>query len=244
MSRRRISAAPVAAEVLEPRELLTATVASHLVILSSPTSGTACGAGHNLGPQYKFALESASGKVVTSDNSSTVTLSVVKGPWGYDEFGPCSFPSMPVQQGELQFSQVTFYVAGKYTVKATDSSGLSVTLPPVTIVAGPAEQLAMTAPSTAEAGRPLGTVTVSVEDKYGNVVTGDNSSVVSLGLYANGNTTTPIATYQATVVDGVATFKGIVAPAAENYRLSATVSSLPPSFGGVGWSQQAGIEVA
>jgi hypothetical protein len=240
MSRRRVLASLVAAEVLEPRELLTATVASHLVVLSSPTSGTACGAGRDLGPQYKFALENSSGKVVTSD-SSTVTLSIVSGP--DDDLGPCTFPSMKAQQGIVSFSQVTFYETGVYVVKATDSNGLSVTLPPVTIVAGPAEQLAIQAPTTGKSGRPLGAVTVSVEDKYGNVVTSDNSSVVTLGLYANGNTTTPIATYQATVVNGVATFTGIV-PAAGDYRLQATVSSLPPSFGGVAWSQQDGIEVA
>jgi hypothetical protein len=241
MSRRRISAAPVAAEVLEPRELLTATVASHLVVLSSPATGVACGAGRNLGPQYKFALENASGKVVTSD-LSTVTLSVVSGP--DSDFGPCTFPSMKAQQGIVSFSQVTFYETGVYVVKATDSNGFSVTLPPVTIVAGPAEQVAIQAPTIGKSGRELAAVTVSVEDKYGNVVTSDNSSVVTLGLYANGNTTTPIATYKATVVNGVATFKGIVPPAAGDYRLSATVNSLPPSFGGVGWSQQAGIEVA
>jgi hypothetical protein len=239
MSRRRISAAPVAAEVLEPRELLTASVVSHLAVLSSPTTGAACGAGRNLGPQYKFAVENSNGKVVTSD-SSTVTLSIVSGP--DDDFGPCTFPSMKAQQGIISFSQVSFYESGVYIVKATDSNGFSVTLPPVTIVAGPAEQVAIAAPSSGNSGHPLAAVTVSVEDKYGNVITSDNSSVVTLGLYVNGNSTTPIATYQATVVDGVATFTGIV-PAVGNYRLSATVSSLAPSFGGVAWSPQAGIEV-
>src|SRR5579863_8303966 len=140
MRRRRVRSGlvtpSVAAEILEFRELLSATSAAHLVLLSAPSSGTACGSGHNLGPQYQFALTDSRGNVVTSDQS-TVTLSIVKGPSGESEFGPCTFQSMQAQQGIVSFSQVTFYETGVYTVKATSSNPAipAITLPPVTIVA-------------------------------------------------------------------------------------------------------------
>ncbi len=234
----------VAAEVLELRELLTATAASHLVLLSSPSSGTSSGAGHNLGNQYRFAVTDANGQVVKSD-SSTVTLTIVSGPAGEDDFGPCTFSSMKAQQGIITFSQVTFYKTGVYVVRATDSNTAipAVTLPPVTIVAGPATQLAMQAPTTGTAGKALGAVQVAIEDKYGNIETGDNTSLVTLRLFVNGNTTTPVATVSARVVNGVATFNGVVPPAAGNYRLQAVASSLPQAFGGIAWSPQAGINV-
>ncbi len=236
--------APVAAEVLEFRELLSATAAAHLVMLSAPSTGTACGAGHNLGNQYRFALTDSNGNVVKSDNS-TVTLSIVSGPAGEDDFGPCTFPSMQAQNGVVTFSQVTFYKTGVYIVKATDSNPAipAVTLPPVTIVAGQAEQLAIQAPTTGMSGKALGTVHVAVEDKYGNVRTSDNSTVITLGLFVNGNTTSAVKTVSARVVNGVATFNNVVVPAAGNYRLQATANTLPQAFGGVAWSDQAGITV-
>ena len=59
-----------------------------------------------------------------------------------------------------------------------------------------------TEPSNGSAGQALAPITVSVEDKFGNVITTDNTSQVQLTLSAN----TLNGTTTQTVVNGVATY--------------------------------------
>jgi hypothetical protein len=101
------------------------------------------------------------------------------------------------------------------------TSGTSST---ITISAAQASKLVFqTVPTTGTVGKALSSVTVAVEDQYGNVVTTDKSTVtmsLSSGSFASGSTTT------ATAVSGIATFSNLVISAAGTYTLSATDGSL------------------
>src|SRR5207237_3095609 len=80
--------------------------------------------------------------------------------------------------GVATFSSIKIYTAGTYTLKATNGKLTAATSASFIISPSTASQLAFaTLPSTAVAGASLTGVVVSVEDDFGNVVTGDTSSV-------------------------------------------------------------------
>lgn len=83
----------------------------------------------------------------------------------------------------------------------------------------PPTQLAFTVePSNGIAGQTLSPVAVAVEDKFGNIVTTDNTTQVMLTLSKN----TLNGTLTQTVVNGVATFNNLsINTAATGYTLSA-----------------------
>jgi hypothetical protein len=100
------------------------------------------------------------------------------------------------------------------------------------ITAGPAAQLAfVTQPSNTPGAGTIPDVQVAVEDAYGNLVTGDNSSVtLSLNQPAAGDGGGGVLNGTTTVnaVDGVATFSGlsIVDPSNSSYSDAGTGYSL------------------
>jgi hypothetical protein len=178
---------------------INAAPATQLVLLQSPTTGTA---GVALAPAVKVAVEDQFGNLVNA--FSTVTLTISSGTFASGS----TTATAGVSGGIATFSSLIINAAGNYTFSASDGtmSGMSFG---VTINPAVASKLAFqqAPPATGTAGTALSpAVAVAVQDKYGNVVTGNKSNVtltLSSGTFANGS-----KTVTAPVIGGVATFSG------------------------------------
>src|SRR5262249_40013135 len=131
--------------------------------------------------------------------------------------------------------KVTFSgtIAGSNTIAATiDGFTITSTPPSLTVTPGPASQLVFLQgpPATGTAGVSLPALEVAVEDKIGNVVTGDSSTVtltLEKGTFASGSTTTT-----AQDVNGVATFSNLIFDVAGSYVLVASDGALTKATSG------------
>jgi uncharacterized repeat protein (TIGR03803 family) len=178
--------------------------------------------GTQISPAITVAVEGANGDLADAD-TSTVTLSVASGPAGGTIGGTTSVAAV---DGVARFSTITLSAPGNYTLTASDGALTSVTSSSfaVTQSAGPAAKLVfIQQPESALAGAAITpNITVDVEDITGNVVTSDSSSTVVLSI-ASGP---PAGTASAGVVDGVATFSGLVLDSVGTYTLKATDGAL------------------
>jgi hypothetical protein len=185
----------------------TTAAGSHLVILQQPASASV--AGQSIGT-VQVAIENASGTILTS-NTSTITLAGA---------GLTGTTSVAAVGGVATFTGLSITKAGAQTLAITDS-GLSATTNSITISPAAASQLVFTAqPTNAVTGASIGTVTVAIEDAYGNVVT-TNTTTITLA------TTSPITGITSVAaVNGVATFTGLSMSQTGSYTLSATDGTL------------------
>ncbi len=204
----------------------SSSTASQLAITQSPTAGTA---GQAMGTALSVAVENASGSTVTS-NTSTVTVTVLSGPGG---FASGSTTSVTAVNGVASFSNLILNTAGIYTLSVSDGSLTGATTSAITISPAAASKLALTqTPTTGTAGQALGTsLTVAIEDAFGNVLTGNSSSVtVALASgpagFASGSTTSAAA------VNGVATFSKLIFNTAGTYTLSVSGALLSGATSG------------
>ena len=196
------------------------STASQLAITQTPTSGTA---GQALSTALSVAVENASGNTVTS-NTSTLTVTVASGPGG---FASGSTTSVAAVNGVATFSNLIFDTAGTYTLSVSGGSLTDATSATITISPAAASKLVITqSPTLGTAGQALGpSVTVAVEDAFGNIVTG-NSSTVTVTLssgpagFASGSTTSAVA------ASGVATFSNLIFDTAGTYTLTISGGSL------------------
>jgi hypothetical protein len=132
--------------------------------------------------------------------------------------------------GKGTFS-VTFETAGTQSVTATSttSSGIAGTESGITVNPAAAASLAfLQQPTTNPAGSAISpTVTVEELDRFGNVVTTDNTDQVTLSLGANPGGATLSGGGPVTVSHGVATFAGLaVSTAGTGYTLVAHSGAL------------------
>jgi hypothetical protein len=193
--------------------------ASQTIFQSIPTTGTA---GVVLSTAVKVAVEDAFGNVVTSD-TSTVTLSLASGP---GVFASGSTLSVSAVKGIATFSNLMLNTAGAYTLNATDGSLTVPTSGTITINPAAASQTVFQSiPTTGTAGTVLTAVKVTVEDAFGNIVTGDKSTVAlrlasGPGVFASGSTLSVAA------VKGIASFSNLTLNTSGAYTLNATDGSL------------------
>ncbi|MEK7213982.1 MAG: hypothetical protein AAB289_00080, partial [Chloroflexota bacterium] len=83
-------------------------------------------------------------------------------------------------------------------------------------------------PTTTEAGQTISpALTVAIEDSSNNILTFDNSDVVTVAIASGPNGGTLFGTTTATVVNGVATFNNVSIRKAGNYTLGATATNAP-----------------
>jgi uncharacterized repeat protein (TIGR03803 family) len=118
---------------------------------------------------------------------------------------------------------------GSYTITVTNGSYTGSTL--VTVTPGPAARLAFAAqPVNTPTGVTLPAVTVQVDDAYGNLVTSDNSDVVSLGIASGPGSGASGFTDDSTTLErvsaGVATFTNLTFVTPGSYTLSELVPAL------------------
>lgn len=205
--------------VLVPAMAGTSSGISKLAFTQSPSTVVA---GQTLST-ITVAIENAQGQVVTNDNS-TVTLSINSGPGG---FASGSRLTASAVNGIATFSNLALNVAGSYTLAATDGSLISATSPTLTVSAAAASKLVFQ--QTISAGtvdRVLSpAVTVAVEDQFGNVVSGNNSTVtISVASGPSGFTSS--STTAVNAANGIAVFNNLVLPTAGTYVLSASDGTL------------------
>ena len=171
--------------------------------------------------RVQVAVEDKYGNLVTSDNS-TITLTLASG-----TFWTGSSTAAAVASNGIATFYLSFYKAGTYAVAASDGSLTGVTSSPITINPAAASKLVFlqAPPASGTAGTTLSPVIVAVEDKYGNIVTSDNSTItltLSHGTFSNGSTSVT-----AQVVNGVATFSSLMINTAGTYQLAVTDGTLP-----------------
>ena len=197
---------------------VSAASASKLVIQTAPL--TTATAGQALAVAPIVYEEDNYGNLETADNSTTVTLTLNSGT------GPVLATSV-VKGGIAIFGGLTQDTAGPITLDFSATGLASALSAPITIIpATPAQLVIHTQPSnTVEAGTVLPTQPVLyLEDKYNNLETTDNSTVVSLSL-ASG--TGPLEGATSVIVKGgVATFTNLVDTAPETLTLKFTTGSL------------------
>lgn len=191
--------------------------ATQLVFLQAPATGTA---GVALAPAVKVATKDQFGNLVTTSSNVTLTLSS-----GTFSNGSSSVV-IGTSGGVATFSNLIINTAGSYTLTASDGT-LTGTSFGVTINPAAASKLVFVQqpPATGSVGIALDPpVLVSVEDKFGNVLAGNNSSVtltLSSGTFANGSQT---VTVQA--VNGVASFSSLIINTGGTYTLKASDGAL------------------
>jgi hypothetical protein len=142
---------------------------------------------------------------------------------------PSDYTFVAGDNGSHDFS-VTLKTAGSQTVTATDTSSSSFT-GKATITVSPAAAAALAfgqQPTNTTVGAVISpAVTVKVFDAFGNLVTGDNTDVVTLALGNNPGSATLGGTVSATVSGGVATFNNLTVSASGNgYTLTAGAAGL------------------
>jgi hypothetical protein len=180
---------------------------------SAATAGTA------IGPAITVGVLDQYGNLVTTDKSK-ITATIGSGPDGAKLAGTAIIGAAG---GIATFSTLMLTTAGSYTLTMADGSLTGTTSSSFTVSPGAATQLAYgVAPATAVAGVKLSpSVTVKVEDKFGNVVTGNTSSVtVAIGTGPAGGVLAGTATVAAS--SGVATFSTLKFNTAGNYTLKAS----------------------
>src|SRR5262249_53682567 len=147
-------------------------------------------------------------------------------------FAGGSTTSVTVSNGIATFPSLIFDTAGNYSLQA--HSGLIAPLispasTPFTVSPAAATQLVFgQQPGNTVAGVTLSpALTVKIEDQFGNIETGDNTSTLSIAInsgpagavFAAGSTTS------VTVAGGIATFNNLTLNTAGNYTLKVSDAS-------------------
>ncbi len=182
-----------------PTIALTAGAASQLVVT---TAAAGAASGTAFATQPVVAVRDAANNLVTTDNTSLVTMTVSAGAT------VVGTATATASGGVATFTNVGLSgLAATYTL--TFSSGaLTTATPTIVLTAGAATQLLVT---TAAAGATNGVAfstqpVVGIQDAAGNLVTTDNSSVVTMTVSAGAAV---VGTATATATGGVATFTNV-----------------------------------
>ncbi len=188
-------------------------VASQWVIHTQPS--TTATAGQALAVQPVIYEEDQYGNLETGDNSSAITASLASGT------GPLQgTTSITVKGGVAAFTNLYDNTAGAITLAFSGGGLTSPATGSITVSPAAATQLVIhTQPSTtALAGEAFAPQPVIYEeDQFGNVETGDNSTVVATALASGSG---PLqGTESVTVKDGVATFNDLADSVAETIAL-------------------------
>ena len=199
---------------------ISPSTASRLVIHTQP-SATAT-AGQSFGSQVVVYEEDQFGSLETRDNSTVVTATLASGT------GPLQgTTTATVSGGVATFTNLADNKAETIALKFTSGSLINATSNNIVVSPATASQLVIhTLPSsTATAGQAFGTqAVVYEEDPFGNLETGDNSTVVTATLESG--TGPLLGTATVTVSGGVATFTNLADNKAETISLNFTSGSL------------------
>lgn len=188
--------------------------ASKVIFITQPESGAA-----GTLSEIRVEVQDANGFVVT-DGAPLVKLAVFSGPNGAALQGTTSVTTIG---GVATFSNVSLARGGTYVLKATSGSLASDNSESFQILTVPTQLAFTIQPKNGTAGTTMSTVTVSVRDANGDVVTSD-SSIVSLSVATGPGDLD--GTVEVEAVNGVATFTDLVLPTSGTYTLLASDAAL------------------
>jgi adhesin/invasin len=218
-----VTAAATGTNTASFTETNTAGAATKLAFTSQPTSGQNITAG--AATAFKVAVEDTYGNVETADASTQVTLAMTANPGGSTLSCTNAGGTGPVTvSGGVAGFTCSLNKAGTgYALAATSNPAHGTTATNAfNIVAGAASQLVFSTqpPASTPASSTFGTA-VSIEDLYGNVVTGDTHTV-TVSLSANPCAGTLAGTTSKAAVAGVASFTNLqITTACAGYTLKA-----------------------
>jgi hypothetical protein len=190
--------------------------AGKLVFIKAPTAGNA---GEPIKPAITVALEDGTGKIISQDSSTVVTL----GPIGLTAGSPITGDTATLSDGVATFSDLTLTKPGFYQLQATDGGDTQATSAKFKIAGDKLEFLKQPANNDVNTPVPL---TVELVDTSGKRVTDVTMTIVlsltavSGGINADLSGTTTLA-----FVAGLATFTATAGPlinAPGKYTLTAT----------------------
>jgi hypothetical protein len=197
--------------------------ANKLAFTQTPGSTVA---GVAFASQPQVTVQDQFGNTVTTDSSS-VTIAVTSGA----TLSGCAVNPKAATSGVVTFSTCAITTAGTFTLTATDGLLISAVSTPFTISAAAANKLSFnqspgnTATGVAFAPQPQ----VTVQDQYGNTVTGDTSTVtlaIKSGTPTTGGPGALTGCSQAES-SGVITFSGCtITTVGTGYKLHAIDGSL------------------
>jgi uncharacterized repeat protein (TIGR03803 family) len=178
--------------------------------------------GVTISPSVTVAVEDAFGNIVTSGSSTNIVLSLTGSPSGVTLSGTLTGGT---SSGVATYGNLSINKPGTYTLTAKDSS-LSLTTTSNSFITTTAEQLVFNQePVSGITGTAISpAVTVDVEDQFGNLVTGDTSTVtVAIGSGTAGALT---GTLSAAASGGVATLSNLIFTSPGTFTITATDGSL------------------
>ena len=163
---------------------------------------------------------------VVLDNSTQVSMT----------FGGVNLGTQLAVNGVATFAPQTLTVVGTKNVNASlVSSSLplsNATTVSFVVTPAAASKLVITqSPSTGTAGAVLGPVKVAVEDSFGNLLTGD-SSTVALSIGSGPGALTAGSTTSVAAVNGIATFSNLLLNTSGTYTLSVSDGALSGATSG------------
>jgi hypothetical protein len=205
---------------------INAAAAIKVVFTSVPASGTAGSALTAIQATVQDAYENT-----VMSNTSIVTIAVASGPAGFTAGSTLTATAV---NGVATFSNLILNTAGTYTFTAAVGSLTSATSGKFAINAAAASKLAFTqTPSTGTAGSVLTTLTVAIEDAYGNVVnTNTSAPTIALNSFPAGGSFTSSSTLTVAAVNGVATFSKLILTTAGTYTFYSFDGSLTAALSG------------
>jgi hypothetical protein len=198
---------------------ITSTATEKLVFSTEPRSTDAGGLGTVI-----VKIENSSGQVVKTDNS-TVTLTVGTGPGALS--GKVSVKAV---NGVATFDHLILTTAGTYTLDATDGQDTAAVSNSFKISPAEATKIVfVTEPSDAQVNQSIGTITVDVEDRYGNVESGFNG-YVSLWVLRDWGWGPIFELARVKAAAGVATFNNVSVGEPGTYQLAAITNEFAFGF--------------
>jgi hypothetical protein len=197
-----------------------------LVFLQQPVSTVA---GKALLPAVKVEVEDKTGKLLTT-NTSSVTLSLASGPSGAQ-----LSQTVKAVNGIATFSNAVLDLAStNYKLLATDAGVTSAASNVFSITPAAASLLVFgTLPAGTVVGKAIASpITVSVEDKFGNIEPLSGSKL-ALAIASGPGGGAVKGTVSVALVNGKATFSGLSFTVPGTYKLKATLGSITATSGAV-----------
>jgi len=193
----------------------------HLTFIQQPAAVVA---GVTVTPAPTVDILDANGALL--DTNSNVTLTIANGPAGATVGGTLT---VTAQHGVATFDDLSFTSVGTYTLMASANQYVSDFSQNFTISPAAAATLVfVAAPATGQSGWPV-TFAVNILDAFGNVVTGDTSSV-TLSV-ASGASNGLHGTTTVTAVNGKATFPNVWLDSG-TYTVQVADGTLAPAISG------------
>lgn len=166
---------------------------------------------------FSIVTDDTAGNILTGKTKAKVTLKIASGPSGAKILGSII---IPVKSGHANFSKLAFQKAGTYTLEASASGfGPAISDSFVVSPAAAIKMLFSQQPASVTVNTPFSTE-VELMDRYGNLATDDDSSVVvSLGTHPKSSSLGGVTTAQ--VAGGLADFDSLLLNESGSYSLNA-----------------------